>query len=132
VSWLPLMSSAEPAARHRGTPPRRAGDVRPALGALRKEARRSRSRAALALVAGFLSYAALSLFAPELAGRPVAGVFTVGIVIGFVQIAVVIAVAAGYTRAMRTRVDPLTDRVLAAEQDDMYFADATAGGGEYR
>src|SRR5579883_226044 len=118
VSWIPpLMSSAEPAARHRGTLPRRTGDARPALGALRKEARRSRSRAALALVAGFLGYAALSLFAPALAGRPVAGVLTVGIVIGFVQIAVVIAVAAGYTRAMRTRVDPLADRVLAAGQD---------------
>jgi uncharacterized membrane protein (DUF485 family) len=132
VSWLPLTSSAETVARHRGTPPRPAGAARPALGALRRRARRSRLSAALTLVGGFLGYAALSVFAPALAGRPVAGVFTVGILIGFLQIAVVAAIAACYSRTMRTRVDPLADRVLAADQDRLYLTVAEDGPEEYR
>lgn len=68
------------------------------------------------LVASYLAYVGMSIVAPALVAHRVAGVFTVGLLFGCAQIAIVAVVAARYTAEMG-RVDPLADAVRAAAQD---------------
>jgi uncharacterized membrane protein (DUF485 family) len=76
------------------------------------------------LVASYLGYAAMSLFTPALVAHRVVGAFTVGLLVGFTQIAIVLLVAAMYTTEMGKRVDPLTDAMRAASQDRAAEGDA--------
>jgi uncharacterized membrane protein (DUF485 family) len=96
-------------------PPQYAGDrSRAAMKSLRAAARKSRRRTARILVASYLSYAALSLFLPGVVAQRVAGPFTVGLLVGCAQIAVVAVIALRYAAEMERRVDPLADAVRGA------------------
>jgi uncharacterized membrane protein (DUF485 family) len=117
VYWLaPSRSAALVSDEDRASPPGPAQHQRAAFNALRAALRRSRRRTAGVLVGSYVGYAAMSVFAPGLVARRVVGAFTVGLLVGCVQIVVVVAVAAVYTTQMGRHVDPLTDAVRAAEQ----------------
>ena len=115
--WLaPSRGAALVSDEDRASPPGPAQHQRAAFNALRAALRRSRRRTAGVLVVSYLGYAAMSVFAPALVAHRVVGAFTVGLLAGCIQIAVVVAVAAIYTAEMGRRIDPLTDVVRAAAE----------------
>jgi uncharacterized membrane protein (DUF485 family) len=86
-----------------------------------------RRRAAGALIACYLADAGLSLVAPGLVGRRIAGQFTVGLAVGFAEMAAGVAIAVLYTAEMAKHVDPLADAVRSTGRGDAESGDAEPG-----
>ncbi len=88
----------------------------PGLGEVRRAYRMFVSTTMVLSVGSFFLYVMLSCFAPGFMDVRIAGHFTLGLIVGLAQFAVMAVTGAYYAAHMRNRVEPIVDRLRAEGQ----------------